>query len=540
MRHAAGFDRLLCLEACHIDHLPHQHDAALRVLAQMRGRALLADEVGLGKTVEAGLVLKELLVRGLAHRVLVLAPASLTHQWQEELATKFDERFAIVREAADWSGSRLIASMDLARSTAHEADALAQAWDLVIVDEAHRARRVTTRLHRLVARLNTRHMLLLTATPVMNDMSELHALVNLLVEGHMGTPKGFLARYTEAGNPREPVNEADLRERLSQVMIRNRRGAVGLQLPPRRAGVYHLAMPAEELTLYRELTTWIKDELAACPDRGHLRLTLALLQRGLTSSPHAVAGMLGHLLAGGGVEAKHRKRLAGLRAQASALGPGRKARALAELLAWTPDAQVLVYTEFRATQEALCTHLAGLGHDVVAFHGGLDARERTEALRAFRAGARVLVSTESGAEGLNLQFCHSLVNVDLPWNPMRVEQRIGRLHRLGQRHPVTISSLCFDETIEAHVLDLLATKIRLFELVVGELDGILGELEERRGFEELVMEAWASGRDEAAVAEAFGRLGEVVVGARGRYGEGQALARRLDQALASPEACRGG
>jgi SNF2 family DNA or RNA helicase len=539
LRVAPGMDRLVCLDACRIEHLPHQQAAALRVLGPMRGRALLADEVGLGKTIEAGLVLKELLVRGLAHRALVLAPASLTLQWQEELATKFDERFEVVREPGDWGGARLIASMDLARSGAHEADAVAQAWDIVIVDEAHRLRHRTTRLHRLVSRLNTRHILLLTATPVMNDLDELHALVNLLQEGHLGTPRAFLARYTDAGNPREPVNEGDLRDRLAGVMIRNRRETVGLKLAPRRAGVYHLAMPDAEAMLYRELTSWIREELVSRPEVGHLRLILGTLQRGLTSSPQAVAGMLSRLLAAGDVAPAHRRRLAGLAAVAAELPVGRKARAVAELLARSASDQLLVYTEFRATQASLAQHLVAEGHAVVCFHGGLDARERAEAVQAFRAGARVLISTESGAEGLNLQFCHTLVNVDLPWNPMRVEQRIGRIHRLGQQHPVTVSSLCFDGTIEAHVLDLLATKIRLFELVVGELDVILGELESRRGFEELVTDAWAKASDDAMLAEAFRELGGSVTAARSRYASGQRLGTCLDAVLAADRAERG-
>ncbi|MEB3328168.1 MAG: SNF2-related protein [Candidatus Sericytochromatia bacterium] len=542
LRVSPGLDRLVCLEACRIQHLPHQQAAALRVLGPMRGRALLADEVGLGKTIEAGLVLKELLVRGLVQRALVLAPASLTQQWQEELVTKFDERFEVVREPGDWSGARLIASLDLARSGSHEADALAQAWDLVIVDEAHRLRRRTTRLHRLVSRLNTRHLLLLTATPVMNDLDELHALVNLLQEGHLGTPRAFLSRYAEPGNPREPVNEGELRERLASVMVRNRRGEVGVQLPPRRAGVHHLRMSEAEATLYRELTGWIREALTSRPEAGHLRLTLGALQRGLTSSPQAVAGTLRRLLGSGEVAPAHRRRLAGLAEVAASLPVGRKALALSELLARGDTEQLLVYTEFRATQAALAQHLQDAGLEAVCFHGGLDARERAEVVQAFRAGARVMISTESGAEGLNLQFCHALVNVDLPWNPMRVEQRIGRLHRLGQAHPVTVSSLCFDGTIEAHVLELLATKIRLFELVVGELDVILGELEPRGGVEDLVTEIWATASDEAELVAAFGALGEALSEARARYALGKQLGQRLGEVLAAApgELGRGG
>lgn len=513
----SGFDRLLCLNACRIDHHPHQQAAALRVLADMRGRAILADEVGLGKTIEAGLILKELLVRGLAQRVLVLAPAALTWQWQEELALKFAESFSVVKKQADWNGARLIASLDLAKQPRHAAWALAQAFDLIIVDEAHKLKSRQTQVHQLVSRLNKRYMLLLTATPVMNDLSELYALVNLLQEGQLGTPRSFEATYMDAGDRRAPLNEDDLRERLAAVMIRNRRDSVGLRLPPRRAGIYHLQFPAEEATLYEGLTAYIREELRAHPDQSHLRLTLSVLQRGLTSTPAAVAGTLESLMHDPALEPSSRARLAGYAAMAASIPVGRKMRAVAECLEREPQAQFLIFTEFRRSQSALAAYLEAEGHSVVVFHGGLDAEQRAAAVSAFARGARVMISTESGQEGLNLQFCHTLVNFDLPWNPMRVEQRIGRLHRLGQRHPVTIINLAFEGTIEMHLLDLLGTKIRLFELVVGELDVILGDWEQRRSFEEWVLEAWASSLSDDDWAARVAEVARPVATARARY-----------------------
>lgn len=518
-RLASGFDRLVCLDACRIDHHPHQHDAALRALRDMRGRALLADEVGLGKTIEAGLVMKELLVRGLAHRVLILAPASLTGQWREELEAKFGEPFVVVKRPEDWNEPRLIASLDLAKQPRHAAVALAQAYDLVIVDEAHKLKRRTTQAHQFVARLNKRYMLLLTATPVQNELSELYALVNLLAEGQLGTPRAFTATFMDAGDPMVPINEHALRDRLAEVMIRHRRSTVGIKLPPRRAGIYHLAMPPDERELYEGITDFIHDELDAHPDQTHLRLSLAVLQRGLTSSPAAVAQTLGKLMRSGELDAGSRARLAGFEAMAASIPVGRKVQAVGELLARFPGEQLLVYTEFRRSQEAIAEHLASLGHEAILFHGGLDAAARAAAVEAFRAGGRVMVSTESGAEGLNLQFCHMLLNFDLPWNPMRVEQRIGRLHRLGQTKPVTILNLAFDDTIEAHLVDLLARKIRLFELVVGELDLILGEVEERRSFEDLVAQAWRANRDARGLAGAFEAIGRDLDAARGRYAD---------------------
>ncbi|MEB3284943.1 MAG: SNF2-related protein [Candidatus Sericytochromatia bacterium] len=517
LRVHTGFEHLLCLNACHIEHHPHQQAVALRVLGQMRGRAILADEVGLGKTIEAGLILKELIVRGLAHRVLVLAPAALTWQWLEELEQKFDERFRVVRKQSDWSGSRLIASLDLAKQPRHAALALAQAFDVVIVDEAHKLKSRQTQAHQLVSRLNKRYLLLLTATPVMNDLSELYALVNLLAEGELGTPRTFEATYMDGGDPRAPLNEDDLRKRLAGVMVRNRRDSVGLRLPPRRAGIYHLVFPPDEARLYSELTAFIREELRSHPDQGHLRLTLSVLQRGLTSTPAAVAGTLEALIDDEALEPEICGRLAGYAAMARGIPVGRKMQAVVECLQREPDSQMLVFTEFRRSQVVLADFLRSQGYDVVVFHGSLSAEQRTQAVAEFSRGARVMISTESGQEGLNLQFCHTLLNFDLPWNPMRVEQRIGRLHRLGQIHPVTIINLAFENTIEMALLELLGTKIRLFELVVGELDVILGDWEQRKSFEDWVLDSWASASSDEEWSDTMLSAAERGLLARQRY-----------------------
>ena len=167
--------------------------------------------------------------------------------------------------------------------------------------------------------------------------------------------------------------------------------------------------------------------------------------------------------------------------------------------------------------------LAAWGIDVVGFHGELDIRQKEQAVAAFRGdghgnpGVRVMVSTESGAEGRNLQFCHQLINYDLPWNPMRVEQRIGRLHRLGQARDVTIFNLSCNETIESHIIDLLARKIRMFELVIGELDMILGNLEGSKSFEDLLREAWEASTSDVDLASRLSALGDVLVRARRDY-----------------------
>ncbi|MCB0149352.1 MAG: SWF/SNF helicase family protein, partial [Caldilineaceae bacterium] len=219
-------------------------------------------------------------------------------------------------------------------------------------------------------------------------------------------------------------------------------------------------------------------------------------------------------------------------ALAATIPQSRKLTAVHEILDRFPG-KFLIFTEYRQTQESILEALAARGIVTVSFHGGLDIRQKELAVQRFREepDVRVLVSTESGAEGRNLQFCHQLINYDLPWNPMRVEQRIGRLHRLGQAHDVTIFNLSCNETIEAHVLDLLARKIRMFELVIGELDMILGNVDGAKSFEDLLREAWEAAGSEEDLRQRIDRLGDVLVHARRDYDRVREANELLDWAL---------
>jgi SNF2 family DNA or RNA helicase len=463
--------------------------------------------------------------------VLVRVPASLTVQWQQELEDKFGEPFTVVKEPGDWEGTRLVASLDMAKHPRHAAHALSHAYDLLIVDEAHKLKRSTTQAYQFVNQITKRYVLLLTATPVQNDLIELYNLVNILQPGQLGTVRAFKDRYMDAGDPRTPKNEGRLRDLLGEVMIRHRRATIGLRLPPRRAGVYHLNLPPEERYLYDGLTAYIREEFVQNPDKKHLRLVLATLQRELCSSPQAVAGTLRKLIADPNHDEYGRERLRGFLEAAERIGVSRKSRAVAELLESFAHEQVLIFTEFRPTLAHLVSYLEDLGHEVVSFHGGLSPAEKERAVERFRAGARVLVSTESGAEGRNLQFCHTLINYDLPWNPMRVEQRIGRLHRLGQTHPVKIFNLSSNDTVESYLVELLAHKIRLFELVVGELDLILGEIDAKKSFEELLFEAWRLARSDRELESELDVLGDRLVAARSAYVEVKAVNEKLGALL---------
>lgn len=518
-----GFDRLLCLDEIAVEHYQHQIDAALRALHEMRGRALLADEVGLGKTIEAGIVMKELIQRGLARTVLVLTPASLTEQWREELLTKFGEEFTVVDTVTQWeevttaADGRWIVSLDRAKLTHHSRQALAREYDLLIVDEAHKLKNRTTLAWRFVNQVRKRYVLMLTATPVQNDLIELYSLITILTPGQLGTVRAFRRNFVEQSDPRHPRNPASLRRLLNDVMIRNRRSKVDIKFPQRRAAIYHLDLSAAERTLYREVTEYIRRRFRDEESNKHLRLTLVILQKELSSSPQALAATLRKMAADQAHGAGVREELQRFLALAEAIPLSRKSLAVRELLNRF-SGQFLIFTEYRETQTMLEEQLRGWGISTVGFHGGLDIVQKERAVNAFRDGAvRVMVSTESGAEGRNLQFCHQLINYDLPWNPMRVEQRIGRLHRLGQVNDVTIFNLSCNETIEAHVIDLLARKIRMFELVIGELDMILGNLDGARSFEDMLREAWETSTNDDDFASRMQALGDLLARARRDY-----------------------
>lgn len=575
-------NELVSLAHARVDLKPHQVSVVHRVVSKYPHRFLLCDEVGLGKTIEAAMVLKELRARRQAARVLILVPSGIARQWQFELKTKFNETFAIYNSATvrflrdkgvpnPWTEvDSIIASHTWASHSLDRIREIAQvAWDMVIVDEAHHARvhadGTRTLLVRLVQELVARPecarraALMLTATPLQLHQAELYSLVEMLDPILFSSPADFAshidslaglnrtverlegglalddaetlevvhdaARWLELAEPdaaallaeKGPSEVALMlrgRHRLSEVMIRNRRSVVhGFQ--PRRAFRWEVSLSPQERHIH-ELMEQVFERgfrLAEATNQNAVGFLMVVLQKLLASSPQALqASLMKRRARQLATAPAHRldqdeaddllesdAEAAGVVAALApssgtddfdevldlleALDVDTKAEVLvekvSELVAEEPQAKILIFTEFRETQNMLTDRL-GRRWSVHQFHGQMSPEQKDASVEAFRSGSGVqlLVSTEAGGEGRNFQFCHHLVNYDLPWNPMRVEQRIGRIDRIGQDHPITIFNFHVQGTIEGRILDVLERRIRVFEEAVGGLDPILGSAEE--------------------------------------------------------------
>jgi SNF2 family DNA or RNA helicase len=532
-----GFDRLLCLDRLHdVQKYEHQAQACITVLRRMRGRALLADEVGLGKTIEAGLVLKEYLLRGLVQRALILVPASLVEQWDQELRRKFDLEFAILKHGtAWWEEPLLLASMDTAKLLRHRDKVAAASFDLVVVDEAHRLKNQKTLAWKFLDRLAPRYLLLLTATPVQNDLHELYNLVQLLRPGLLGTYRTFGREFMRRGDRRMPQNTQRLANLLSETMIRTTRASTSIRFPKREVTniIFDLSDPEREL--YDSVTRMVRRLVQGHRETRHgaIKLTLLTLQKEIGSSTFAAVPTLAKLLARE-TPGQSRNELEALVRAARSVEANAKFEGIRKIVESSRD-KFVVFTQFRATLEFLARSLRAMGTKVAVFHGALSLREKEAAIAQFRDRARVLVSTEAGGEGRNLQFCHLLVNYDLPWNPMRIEQRIGRLHRLGQTHDVHVFNFTARSTVEAYVLEIVHEKINMFRSVIGDLDVVLGPYAEAGSFEDAVFNIWANARGDRDLEREFGKLGAALLVGRKRCEAVEELDRRLLDGLANGE-----
>ncbi len=380
----------------------HQEEAARRVIEEMRGRALLADEVGLGKTIEAGLILSEYVLRGMVSRALILVPAALQRQWRDELRVKFGIHCHIRRRGERFRGRPyLITTLDTARLAKNREEILRENYDLVIVDEAHRLKNHRTLSYDFASSLASRRLLLLTATPVQNDLREIYNLVTLLKPGVLDTFGAFRRRFVARGDRRAPRNTADLARRLTQVMVRTRREDTAIRFPRRTAETALLEPTEEEMRLYADVTAFVRAAVKSPAWKGGAggwHLVLQVLQKEIGSSPRAAVRTLEKIAArspdaGAGEAAR------GLADRARSVSASSKLTHLLDLVRSVDD-KVLVFTQFRATLRYLAEALAADGvdgRDVLRRHDRSRAGRGGQAVPGRGAGARVHRRRRRGA-----------------------------------------------------------------------------------------------------------------------------------------------
>jgi SNF2 family DNA or RNA helicase len=452
--------------------LPHQLETAKQVIENMNGKAILADEVGLGKTIEAGLILKEYMIRGLVKKVLILVPASLVTQWAQELNSKFFIPAITQRKSYVWEQCDVVvSSIDTAKRNPHRDIIYQQNYDLIIIDEAHKLKNNKTKNYEFVQNLKKKFCLLLTATPIQNRIEEIFNLVSLLKPGHLGSETSFYEKYKR--DSRSLNDDEHLKELVNKVMIRNRRADTGIEWTKRHVETIPIEFTPSERDLY-DCVTELKNEGDWLQTSSFSVMTL---QREACSSREAVFYTLKNMLQKKENPTQaYQQQIEYLIKKVEAVEKNSKAEKALELIQKIDD-KVIIFTEYRATQLYLQWYLKQHGISSVPFRGGFKRGKKDWMRELFQKHAQVLIATEAGGEGINLQFCNHIINFDLPWNPMRLEQRIGRIHRLGQEKDVMIYNFAIKNTVEEHILKLLYEKIDLFEKVIGELDDILTKLE---------------------------------------------------------------
>ncbi|WP_456274065.1 DEAD/DEAH box helicase [Bacillus sp. AK031] len=500
--------------------LPHQLEVAKQVVESMNGKAILADEVGLGKTIEAGLILKEYMIRGLVKKVLILVPASLVSQWAIELNSKFFIPAVAQKKSYVWDQCDIvISSIDTAKRSPHREKVYEQNYDLVIIDEAHKLKNHKTKNYEFVQSLKKKFCLLLTATPIQNRVEEIFHLVSLLKPGHLGNESAFAEKYKKGS--RSVGNDAHLKELVNKVMIRNRRSDTGIEWTKRHVKTVLIDFSKEERELYDSFSILKSPQ----EERVSSSFSLLTLQREACSSREAVFYTLKNMLE----RQEHPSPLLtsnvnALMKKVENVQANSKAQEALKIIQSVND-KVIIFTEYRATQLYLQWFLKQNGITSVPFRGGFKRGKKDWMRELFKNHAQVLIATEAGGEGINLQFCHHIINFDLPWNPMRLEQRIGRVHRLGQTKDVHIYNFATRNTVEEHILKLLYEKINLFEKVIGQLDDILTKLDFGK-FEDHIEDIFTHSRSEGEMKIKMDNLSAMIQFAENMKEEQENAAKR--------------
>ena len=443
----------------------------------------------LGKTITTGFVLKEGIIRGFFKKCLILTPPSLVNQWVEELYEKFDLNFNIIESVNDWNKYDFaIASIDRVKiydknlrefrhKKAHDFS-----WDLVIVDEAHKLKEKNTVRWKFVDRLQKKRFLLLTATPFQNDLLELYNLLHLLKKGHLGTVKEFRSKFLHKGNKRYPLNPSELKKRLDEVMIRRRRDETGIEYKRRIPKIISVNLTKEEKIIYDNIVSLLKENYFKID--GHEingRLVIYSLLPKITSSSKSAMETLQGIIDNEKYHQNTKNLAQEIFNDYKDLKKDSKIEKLLEIVkeirSKSDDEKILIYTRHPTTLKYIVERLKPFNLKIVEFIGGLSREEKSERINLFKSrDVDILISTDTGAEGLNFQFCRNLINYDLPWNPMSVEQRIGRLDRIGQKRDIYVYSFATKGTMEESIVDLIINKMCCVGLVIGELPIILFNL----------------------------------------------------------------
>lgn len=571
---AYRFDRFLSLTGNRIDVTPHQVEAAHEILTSHDQRYLLADEVGLGKTIEAGIVIEELMARGRADRVLIVTPASLKMQWQEEMKDKFDQDYVIydrdyvssirnsMREDNVWEyDDRIITSIDFAKLSGDEdgeediLEPLRRAeWDIVVFDEAHHltARRDSDGHKKPTERYkvgeavnsNTDALLFLTGTPHKGKSDQFYFMVDLL-------------------EPYRFEDEDDITpNELDDLMIRRLKSNPNMvhsdgtpMFPEKEIDTLSVEFTPEEDQLYQNITDYLKNHYRLGEEQAShaAGFSMVIYQKRLVSSIRAIQRSLekrASVLRDGGKDQlsqtvrslldqyrerpetltdqqrqrveeelqeismaqdpeqrqKELKIVEALIERAREIDVDSKAERLRDainsLLSENPDEKVLVFTEYTDTLEYLRDEVLS-DFDVAQIHGALSQPERRNQVEKFRNEANIMLATDAAREGINLQFAHIMINYDLPWNPIRIDQRMGRLHRYGQDEKVNIYNLFVENTRESDILENLVTKIDNIENDLGVSSDVLGMVLDDSDFdlEDRIMQAVAEDESEKEVVK---------------------------------------
>lgn len=585
-----------------VDLNPHQVEAALFACRNPLSRGvILADEVGLGKTIEAGLVISQRWAER-RRKVLIIVPANLRKQWHQELQDKFGLQ-GLILEAKSYNAIRkqeqrnpflfasgpIICSYQFAKAKADDVKGID--WDLVVLDEAHRLRNVyktsnviAKTLKEALSRVHSK--VLLTATPLQNSLLELYGLVSFIDDRVFGDLDSFRSQFTG-----REQSFSSLRDRLAPICKRTLRKQVQpyVSYTARKAIVEEFTPSSEEQELSRLVADYLRrPNLKALPE-GQRQLISLVLWKLLASSTHAIAGALETMAKrlqgvldkttevpdlaeeldedyesldetadewndqGSDVAAPSRlerdaiaeeiDELRHFKTLATNIRDNAKGKALftaldrafAELDRLGAPRKAIIFTESKRTQEYLLNLLADTpyGDGIVLFNGtnsdqraqaiykdwlkrheGTDritgsktADTRAALVEHFKERGKVMIATEAGAEGINLQFCSLVINYDLPWNPQRIEQRIGRCHRYGQKHDVVVVNFVDrSNEADARVYELLSQKFQLFEGVFGASDEVLGAIGSGVDFERRIAEIYQNCREPEEIKSSFEQL----------------------------------